>query len=306
MPAYAIFFCYFFLEIVIFVFYAFIMVYGKSENMDNEQIEEFRKRLSVCLSIYGDIFPPRNKKAIEPKLWDEWKKYINACLVGCKTGEKNLSDITQYDVFSGIFGNDVLDILNFIRIEDINKQEKLLKELLEICASIVKPPRDKRILGYEEIQKQIKQDYKVVNSRIMAGCALYSMLLYFEEMYCLIQQNKKAVDSDNNLILFHFVGCCREIFDVLYRFKNETLSQHYKANKSHAKSNELKNDILEIARDMRRRNSKLAQSKIIAKLLSENKYTEIQDRIISDLQTEDPAETIRKWLPPKKDDFWKT
>ena len=60
-----------------------------------------------------------------------------------------------------------------------------------------------------------------------------------------------------------------------------------------------------IAKKIKTKRPTITNSKLITEILSSGKYTAFQDSLMNILKTDNPAETVRKWLPPKNSEIWK-
>ncbi len=76
-------------------------------------------------------------------------------------------------------------------------------------------------------------------------------------------------------------------------------------NATHQAENVLKKEFIKIAKKIKTKRPTITNSKLITEILSSDKYTAFQDSLMNILKTDNPAETVRKWLPPKNSEIWK-
>jgi len=185
----------------------------------------------------------KNKSTIPQNMWNLWKGYLfdytpidllwakhkmqNGKMVAVKLPKYTPDDIRR-GCFQTLFKDDVHQILSFLGIEnrlDIKNKDKAaiqeVRQILEICRTIYRPPENRKAPDYTKVLKQIENDYKTRNPQIMAGCALYIILSCFDSMYDFNFRKKEIQIS-------HTVFNAREIYNMLYIFQREFLPAYNK------------------------------------------------------------------------------
>ena len=138
---------------------------------------------------------------------------------------------------------------------------------------------------------------------IGAANALSLMLYQVAGYITKIESNAKLNASEKQTVFENWNSAFIEYSASMLMIAKEMRKKS--GNATHQEETTLKKEFIKIAKKIKTKRPTITNSKLITEILSSDKYTAFQDSLMNILKTDNPAETIRKWLPPKNSEIWK-
>lgn len=149
-----------------------------------------------------------------------------------------------------------------------------------------------------KVKKLSRREWLTIGTANALTLMLYQVAGYITK----IESNTKLTTSEKQTVFENWNSAFVEYSASMLMITTEMRKKS--GNAAHAKEIKLKKEFLKIAKQIRSTNPEITQKKLVTEILSSDKYATFQDKLMSILKTDNPAETVRKWLPRKNSKFW--
>lgn len=150
-----------------------------------------------------------------------------------------------------------------------------------------------------KVKKLSRREWWTIGTANALNLMLYQVAGYITK----IESGTKLNASEKQTVFENWNSAFVEYSASMLMIAKEMRKKSGKA--THQAENALKKEFIKIAKKIKTKRPTITNSKLITEILSSDKYTAFQDSLMNILKTDNPAETVRKWLPPKNSEIWK-
>ena len=151
----------------------------------------------------------------------------------------------------------------------------------------------------DKVKKLSRREWWTIGAANALSLMLYQVAGYITK----IESGAKLNASEKQTVFENWNSAFVEYSASMLMIAKEMRKKSGKA--THQAETALKKEFIKIAKKIKTKRPTITNSKLITEILSSDKYTAFQDSLMNILKTDNPAETVRKWLPPKNSEIWK-
>ena len=198
--------------------------------------------------------------------------------------------------------NAIADFKRLIRANNANLPKHIadLKQQMHNFDTLPHNPDGEFVFKVDgKVKKLSRREWWTIGTANALTLMLYQVAGYITK----IESNTKLATPERQAVFENWNSAFVEYSASMLMITTEMRKKSGKA--THQAETALKKEFIKIAKKIKTKRPTITNSKLITEILSSAKYTAFQDILMNILKTDNPAETVRKWLPPKNSEIWK-
>ena len=198
--------------------------------------------------------------------------------------------------------NAIADFKQLVRANNANLPKHIadLKQQMHNFDRLPHNPDGEFIFKVDDkVKKLSHREWWTIGAANALSLMLYQAAGYITK----IESDTKLNASEKQTVFENWNSAFVEYSASMLMIAKEMRKKSGKA--THQAETTLKKEFIKIAKKIKTKRPTITNSKLITEILSSDKYTAFQDSLMNILKTDNPAETVRKWLPPKNSEIWK-
>lgn len=207
-----------------------------------------------------------------------------------------------YDQILPLTKNAIADFKQLVRANNSNLPKYItdLKQQMHNFDKLLHNPDGEFIFKVDDkVKKLSRREWWTIGAANALSLMLYQAAGYITK----IESDTKLNASEKQTVFENWNSAFVEYSASMLMIAKEMRKKS--GNATHQAETTLKKEFIKIAKKIKTKHPTITNSKLITEILSSAKYTAFQDSLMNILKTDNPAETVRKWLPPKNSEIWK-